>query len=365
MTKTLQVGIIGASAERGWAKVSHVPAVQRLAGLDLAAVATNDQKTADDAAKTFGAKASYGDAKDLFRNPAIDIVTVAVNVPAHRGLVLGALAAGKHLYCEWPLGRDLAEAEELAAAARAAGVHAAVGLQTRMNPAARRARDLIASGAIGRVLSAHVVSTTMAFGPEVEPAMAFGEDAANGATLVTIQGAHTLDLAIAVLGDLGEAAALATTQYPEVVVGPDARRQARSTPDHILVQARLASGSALAVEVAGGRPPEATPFRFEVIGERGALALDGGAPRGFQSGRLRLLLNGEEQRVDEGEITGMPDTAANVAGTYAALRDDIANGTSTAPDFDHAVRLTRLIADMMASSHTGTRTLAADWPTQR
>ena len=58
----------------------------------------------------------------------------------------------------------------------------------------------------------------------------------------------------------------------------------------------------------------------------------------------------------------MPDMAANVAGIYAALRDDIANGTSTAPDFDHAVRLTRLISDLLSSSRTGIRAAAVDWP---
>lgn len=365
MTKTLRVGMIGASAGRGWAKESHVPAVQKLAGLELAAVATSDQNTADAAAKAFGARAGYGDANDLFGDPAIDLVTVAVKVPDHRELVLAAIAAGKHLYCEWPLGRDIAEAEELAAAARAAGVHVAVGLQTRMNPAARRARDLIGSGAIGRPLSAHIVSTTMAFGPKVEAAMAFGEKEENGVTLVTIQGGHTLDLAILVLGELDAAAALATTQFPQVEVGDEAAQQARSTPDHILVQARVAGGPALSVEVAGGRPAEATPFRLEVTGETGVVVLDGGAPRGFQSGRLCLLLNGEEQQVDEGEMAGIPDTAANVAGIYAALRDDIVHGTSTAPDFDHAVRLTRLIDDLIASSRTGARKSAAAWPVQR
>jgi predicted dehydrogenase len=102
----------------------------------------------------------------------------------------------------------------------------------------------------------------MAFGPKVESAMAFAEQAENGATLVTIQGAHTLDLAIAVLGEFKAASALITTQYPEVEVGDGATRQERSTSDHLLVQARLAGGGALSVEVAGGRPPGATPFRL-------------------------------------------------------------------------------------------------------
>jgi len=175
MAKTLGVGIIGASAERGWAKISHVPAVEALAGLELVAVASGSQEKADAAAKAFGAKAGYADGKDLIRDANVDVVAVAIKVPDHRELVLAAVTAGKHIYCEWPLGKNLAESEELAAAAQAAGVHVAIGLQTRANPAAKQARSLIASGAIGRVLSARVISTTVAFGKSVEQGMAFAE----------------------------------------------------------------------------------------------------------------------------------------------------------------------------------------------
>ena len=104
------------------------------------------------------------------------------------------------------------------------------------------------------------------------------------------------------------------------------------------------------------------PFHFEVIGEVGSLALDGGAMRGFQSGRLALRLNGEQQPIEEGELSGLPETAMNVAGVYAALRDDIRHGSFTVPGFDHAVRLTRLVDDLLASSATGTRKPERDWP---
>ena len=157
MAKSLQVGIIGASARRGWAGISHVPAVQRLDGVTLGAIVTQDQHSANEGARVFGARAGYGDAQSLFANPHIDIVAIAVNVPAHRALVQGVLAAGKHLYCEYPLGRDLAESLDLAEAARRAGVHVAVGLQLRGNAAVRRARQMIKAGAIGRVLSARPV----------------------------------------------------------------------------------------------------------------------------------------------------------------------------------------------------------------
>ncbi len=359
MAKILRVGVIGASAKRGWAKISHVPAIQQLDGLELAAVVTQDQPSADEAARALGAKKGYGDAQALFADPDIDIVTVAVNVPAHRDLVLGALAAGKHVYCEYPLGRNRFETEELAEAARKAGVHTAIGLQLRSNPAARRAREMIEAGAVGRVLSARILSTTMAFGYETERAMAFAEKPENGVTLLSVQGAHTIDLAIAVLGDLADLSALASTQYPNIMI-EGGMEQARTTPDHVLVMARRSDGVPVSIEVAGGRSPEATPFQFEVVGQTGTLLLEGGAPRGVQSGLLRLRVNGEEQPIPAGLVVD-PDTAANVAGLYAALRDDIYNRTHIAPDFERAVYMTRLSDAVLSSSESGEWKQASEW----
>jgi len=131
----------------------------------------------------------------------------------------------------------------------------------------------------------------------------------------------------------------------------------------VLVQSRLTSGAILGVDVAGGFPPDDTPFRFEVFGERSRLALVGGALRGFQSGRLRLEVDGTFEPTADDETDALPDSAANVADTYAMFRDDIVNGTRTVPDFEHAVRLSRLIDAVLASSSSGSRLTAQDWPT--
>ncbi len=249
----------------------------------MAAVAAGDQAKSDAAAQALGAKKAYVNAKELVQDPDIDLVTITVKVPDHRELVLGAVAAGKHIYCEWPLGRNLAEAEEVSAAAEKARVHAAIGLQTRKNRAALQARELIGSGAIGRPLSARLYSGTVAFSSKITVADVYLEDAENGATLVSIHGGHAIDLAIAVLGPLQDATALGTTQHPEIEIRDKGIRQARSIPDHLLTQARMKNRAALSLEVAGGCPANATPFRLEVTGEQGVLVLDGGAPRGFQS----------------------------------------------------------------------------------
>ncbi len=360
MTRSLGVGIIGASAARGWAKDSHVPAIQGLDGLHLAAVAAGDEKKAKEAKEAFGADAGYASGFNLIKDPNVDIVTVAVKVPDHRELVLAAATAGKHIYCEWPLGRNVAEAEEMARAA--AGVSTAIGLQMRSSRAMLDTRKAIADGRIGRPLSARILSNTAAFGPDVEAAMKFGEDSANGVTLVSIQGAHTFDLAMAVLGGVGSMSALVTTQYPQVKVGGQGTVQPRTLGDHVLIAARLQTGMAVGIEVAGGRPKDA-PTTFEVMGTEGTLSIRGGAMRGVQSGRLQWFLNEQLQPVEEGAIASMPDAAANVAGVYTLLQADIENHTATAPNFDHAVKLARFVDAVLASSEKGVRQYAGEWPT--
>src|SRR5258705_4051259 len=92
--REIRVGVIGADTKTSWAKVSHVPAINDLQGLRLAAVATRNEQSAREAAKAFGADRWYSDPFAMIRDDRIDIVTVAVAVPAHRGLVLAAPAAG-------------------------------------------------------------------------------------------------------------------------------------------------------------------------------------------------------------------------------------------------------------------------------
>ena len=363
MNPNLRVGIVGVAAERGWAREAHVPAVQALDGLELSGVATRSQKTADAAGAAFGVNRAYGDPADLIADPDIDMVTVAASVPAHYDLIVAALEAGKHVLTEWPVGTSTAQTEEIAALGNRRDLHTAVGLQARKNPAALRALKLIESGTIGRVLSATVYSSCVGFGHKITESNVYLEKPETGMNLTTIQTAHTVDLAVLLVGQLTSLAALTTTQYPELEVGDRPRPYRRTLPDHVLLHGRLAGGGALAVQVVGGRPPDNTPFRVDVTGEDGVLVLEGGAPRGFQAGVLSLSLNGKPVEVGAGEAAGLPDPVVNVARVYAALRDDVVGGTTTVPTFDHAVRLSHLIDDLVAAAAAGrTTTPTADWP---
>ena len=165
MTKpNFRVGINGADTAASWAGASHVPALAAQPNLELVAVATRREESARAAAEAFGAERWYADPYALIADETIDIVTVAVKVPAHRDLVLAALKAGKAVYSESPLGVSVAETEEMAAAV--GDLHTAIGLQGRHNPAVRRAAELIEAGAIGRLMSARVLATTFGYGPQ-------------------------------------------------------------------------------------------------------------------------------------------------------------------------------------------------------
>ena len=363
MTETIRVGIVGASAHGGWARESHVPAIQAVDGLELVAVAARRQKSADEAAAAFGLPRGYGDPAELMADPDIDVVVVTAPVPAHHDLLTAALQAGKHVVTEWPVGVSTAQTEQLARVARRSDRRSAVGLQTRLNPATIRAAEMLAQGAIGRVLSATVYSSTSAFGPTVPAAAAYLEQRDAGMNLTTIQTAHTVDFAVRLLGSLTSFAALATIQYPDLQVEDSPDPLHRTIADHVLIQGRITGGAALAVQTAGGRPPEATPFRFEATGTDGTLTIDGGAPRGFQTGLLQLTLNGQPVAVTDPLAANLPPSAVNVAHLYTAVRDDIRSGTTTAPDFDHAIRLAHLVDDLHAAmTDQRTVTPTADWP---
>jgi predicted dehydrogenase len=117
----IRVGIIGADTKASWAGASHIPALAAQPQYTLAAVATRHEDSARRAAGAFGAERWFADPLELIRDPSIDLVTVAVKVPAHRDLVLAALAANKAVYSESPLGATVAQTKEMAAASRGAG----------------------------------------------------------------------------------------------------------------------------------------------------------------------------------------------------------------------------------------------------
>ena len=148
MSDPARAVIVGAGVS-GWASLSHLPALALLPQYEIAAVCTTRPESAREAAAKYGARQAFHDYHAMVRDPGIDLVSVVVKVPSHHEVVMAALEAGKHVYCEWPLGSNTAQAEAMARLARAKGVHAMVGLQARGDPTVRYLRQLIDDGYVG------------------------------------------------------------------------------------------------------------------------------------------------------------------------------------------------------------------------
>jgi len=352
--KEIRVGIVGANAQASWAKLSHVSAIHGLAGLKLAAVATRNEQSAREAAKAFGADRWFSDPLTMIHDDGIDVVTVTVKVPAHRELVLEALAAGKAVYCEAPLGRTVAESEEMA---RAAGsLHTAIGLQGRLNRAVRRAAQLLSSGRIGRPLNARIVSRTTGFGPEMPSVYDYFNKTSSGANLLTITAGHTLDVVEALLGPIIEVDARTEILWPAIKLTDIGRQSLRNTPDHVDVLGKTHSGAVFTADINGGVEPEDARFGFEIRGSEGWLSLTCDHPYGFQAGDLRLTSTIPFATPDEAAVSGGTMGAAiNVGEVYAHLARDIHAGTYSTPGFEHALHNARLIEAVRRAAERGER----------
>src|SRR6266540_2813240 len=103
-----KVGIVGLQPGRSWAARAHIPALRALPeSYEIVGVANTSLTSAEKAAAATGVPRAFADVAELIMAPEVDIVAVTVKVPHHLELVTEAIAAGKHVYCEWPLGNGL------------------------------------------------------------------------------------------------------------------------------------------------------------------------------------------------------------------------------------------------------------------
>jgi predicted dehydrogenase len=350
------VGIVGLSARDGWAARAHVPALEALPGLELRGLVGGSDASSRSASAAHGVPA-HPSVAALAAAPDIDLVVVAVKVPRHRELVLPALEAGVPVLCEWPLAVDLGEAEDLARAAGSTPTF--VGLQGRLLPTFRWLAGLVADGYVGRVLSTTAVAASLGWGDPTSERYRYTLDRENGATLLTIAFGHLVDAVSSVVGEPVELAATTATlrrEVPHVETGGTVRMTAE---DQIAVSGTLASGAILSAHHRGGAAEAGVSILIE--GTEGRLELT--APdhphvtpvtvRGARGRDPLAPLTPPEGSDAFADRAGTPAHA--LLHTYAAVRDDLRDGTTLAPDFAHAVRRHRLLDAIQRSAATGRR----------
>jgi predicted dehydrogenase len=360
MTDKIRVGIVGATVTpggSGWGANAHVPALKALPDYELKAVCTAHEDTAKASAAAFGAEQAFHRFSDMAAHPDVDLIVVCVRVPGHRDLVLAGLQAGKAVFCEWPLGANLAEAEEMAGLASQRSVKTIVGLQARSDPTILYAADLVRGGYIGEVLTANL-STAAQAQLQRGPGRIWQGVRANGANTLTIAGGHAIDALCAVLGEFAEVSARVSTRIPEWRT-LDGTPVPVDAPDSINVVGRMVSGAEVSVNVAAV-PSNPGGNRMEIYGRAGALVIRANGalslgPCQMHAGKAKepmasMPVPSKYKLVPEGTPAGPPH---NVAQAYARMADALRGGRAFDVDFNLAVQRHKLIDAIERSSATG------------
>jgi predicted dehydrogenase len=278
MRNAIRVGVIGT----GFMGKSHCLAygAVKAAFADvprpiLATLCDIDAEGLDAKADAFGFEHSTTDWRALLGDPSLAAVSVTTWNRSHREIAVAALAAGKHVWCEKPMGLSLADAEAMVAAARRSGRVALLGYNYIQNPVLKLARRLIQDGAIGEVYDfrGQVDEDYMA-DPDVPWSWRMRHQEAGLGVLGDLM-CHLVSVGLLLVGPIGQVSAqLRTIHGARKTAAPPYEPADVDTEDHAHALVRFdggAMGSLVASRVAHGRK---NLLRVEMHGTKGMITFD-------------------------------------------------------------------------------------------
>ncbi|MFQ5408360.1 MAG: Gfo/Idh/MocA family protein [Anaerolineales bacterium] len=348
---TVRIGILGT----GWGTRIQAPCF-RLAGMEITALGARTPEKAARVAHELDIPFYSADHRRVIERADVDLVSITTPPYLHAEAAVAALEAGKHVLCEKPTALNAAEAEAMYAAARARPDQLAlIDHELRFLPLRQRMREMIAGGAVGRLLH---VETGWTSSSRLEPARpwTWWSDQAAGGGILGALGSHLIDTLTWLL-DLPVTrvnADLRTFVTPRRDV--EGKTRPVTADDYCTMQLRFGDDVS-GVAVMSTVTPGPDRHHVTVTGAEGALQLDG-------EYLYRLGPGGSEP-----ELVGGPDdialpqgvTAGEFArGTVAlgrALQRVLGEGDTAAlapaADFEQGLHLQQVVDAARASSATG------------
>lgn len=242
--------------------------------LTLVALADADAARAQQCAASWGFQRSHDDWQQLISDPAVNLVAITTPNQLHFPMAMAALEAGKAVYCEKPLAVSLAQAREMQAAARKAGVVTRVGYNYQHNPIIGLAKQMIERGELGRIVSFQGEFSEDFMGDGLSPWSWRCEEAHAGGALADL-GSHLLAMARYLLGDVDAVCADSQTVYPQrpATRGSEEQR-AISIDDQTYALLRFANGARGTFGSSWLKHGYKNHLSFEIGGTEGTLSFD-------------------------------------------------------------------------------------------
>jgi predicted dehydrogenase len=281
--KQLNVALIGykfmgKAHSQAWRTVGRFfdlpaePVMKVVCGRDAAAVG--------EFAKRWGWECSTPDWHDAVSRKDVDVVDISTPGYTHRDIAVAAAEAGKHVWCEKPLTFTLAEAKEMLAAVKKAGVKHAVNFNYRRCPAVALAKKMIEEGAIGQIRHARFTYLQdWLIDPKFPMNWRLRKDAAGSGAHGDL-GAHSIDLARHLVGDIAEVVGMKKTFITErpaegtssgLTATAGEGTEKVSVDDASVFLAKFTGGAIGTFEATRMAPGRKNYNRFEINGAKGTL----------------------------------------------------------------------------------------------
>ena len=294
---------------------------------ELVSIAGRNEQAVSEAARRYGFTEYVTDWRALIADERVQLFDNSGPNNLHAEPTIAAAEAGKHVICEKPLGRDAAESYETWQRVEAAGVKHMCAFNYRFVPAVRLAREIIESGELGE-LTHFRGAYLQEWGATDDALWRFDKEAAGSGALGDL-GAHVIDLARYLVGEIETVAALTATFQPD-----------REVDDAIEAAVGFESGAVGTIEASRFASGRKNAFRWEINGTKGSLAFDlerlnelqanfaGSAPGDHAQGFRSVLVSEAEHPFWEhwwphGHIIGWEHTFVHeLHHLLSAIRDD-------------------------------------------
>ena len=271
MTQRFRYAVVGT---RFWAESFHLPGLAARDDVELAALCGRDRAQAQSVADKFSIPRIYADWREMIAQEELDGIVITTPNRLHHPIALAAVDAGLNVICEKPLALNATEAREMLARATARKRKHLVMFDYRAMPAARRAKELIDAGFVGRIF--HVIATYQ-HGSYLDPAQPFAwrmSKAESGTGVLGDLGSHIIDLTRWWVGDFARVAGHLTTftrQRPHPLTAESVIVDADDAASFVAEMRDGAQAVFHASKMAVGR---GNSLSIQVFGSEGALAFD-------------------------------------------------------------------------------------------
>jgi predicted dehydrogenase len=377
--RRIGVGVIGF----GWLGQAHSRSLLRIPTLfgerefdpELVICGDTLPERRDDAVRSFGFARSTADWRAVVDDPAVDVVVIAAPNMLHVELVEAAAAAGKHVFCEKPVGGTPEQTVRAEKAARDAGAISGVGYNYRWAPLVQYARQLIADGRLGEITNYRGRFFSM-YGSDPLGVLSWRflvDQAGYGVTTDLMS--HSVDLAHMLLGPITRVAGTTETFIKERPLpgaggthygrgSPEDPKGAVTNEDYAGMLCEFACGARGTFEASRSIVGPESQMAFEVYGTKGALGWNL-----EKLNELQLYLVEDELHTGYRTVFGgdrfpyhghfVPGAANGIGFEDLVVIEDyefcrsVAEGREHEPGFAHAVEWVKVQAALLRSAESG------------